>query len=220
MDGPPTGGAGTPEDPLSVAHAITGALIPTRDVDPVDQVVHTTLEVLAEEGTAGVTFEAVAARAGVSVQSLAVRFADVDELVRHAFERSGEGLRELVGSAASPDDAVHLILPALTLHAPYAQAFARVVLDRYGLDTVQRSFPLADHLVEALGARRDERGAGPVDPRVAAAAIVTLSLSWHFNGDFLSRAYRLDDLDEVEVRRQLSTVLETVVALVSGPRLS
>lgn len=214
MNGPRTG-----DDRDAVAHALTEALLPARGADPIDRIVHSTLEVLAEEGTAAVDFETVAKAAGVSPGLLETQFADTDDLIRVAFERTGEGLREVVQSAGAPEDAVHLILPALAVHSPYARAFARVVLDGYGLDTVQRSFPLARHLVAALSAQRDEQGAGPVDPRVAAAAIVCLSLSWHFNGDFLTRAYGFDELDEVQVRRQLSTTLEAMVGLVTGPRL-
>jgi AcrR family transcriptional regulator len=207
------------DDRDAVAHALTEALLPARGADPIDRIVHSTLELLAAEGSSAVDFEVVAARAGVSPGLLEIQFADVDDLIRVAFERTGEGLREVVESAATPEDAVHLILPALAVHSPYARAFARVVIDDYGLDTVQRSFPLAQHLIGALAEQRDQQGAGPIDPRVAAAAILCLSMSWHFNGDFLTRAYGLEELDEVEVRRQLSTVLEAIVGLVTGPRL-
>jgi AcrR family transcriptional regulator len=220
MTGPGAGGTGSPvDDPQAVATAITDALLPKREADPIDQIVHTTLEVLAERGTAAVSFDEVASRSGVASSTLDGQFEDVDHLIRFAFERSGEGLRELVESAERPDDAVHLILPALKMHSPYAQAYARVILDGYGLETVQREFPLAQHLVTVLSAQRDEKGAGPIDPRVASAAVMSLAMAWHFNGDFLARAYGLGDLDEVEVRRQLSVTLEAIVGLVTGPRL-
>lgn len=211
------------DDHDALADALTDALLPASAagaVDPIDRIVRATLEVLAQEGTSAVTFARVAGQAGVGEGLLASQFEDPDHLIRVAFERTGDGLREVVESAGTPADAVHLILPALAVHEPYAQAFARVVLDDYGLEDVQQSFPLAQHLVSELTAERERRGSGPVDPRVAAAAVLCLSLSWHFNGDFLARAYGFDDLDEIAVRKQLSTVLEGIVSQVSGPRLA
>jgi AcrR family transcriptional regulator len=218
----PGEGGGAPlsaDDPDAVAHALTQALLPPLDADPIDRIVQATLELVADQGTAAVTFEAVARMAGVGVENLRTQFDDVDHLIRLSFERTGASLTELVESVPRPDDAVHLIVPALAMQSPYSRALLRAILDGYGIDTVQKDFPLATHLVRVLTQLRDEQGAGPVDPRVAAAAVVALATAWHFSNDFLIRAYGLADLDEVETRRQLSTVLECIIGQVTGPRL-
>lgn len=207
------------EDAHVVASALADALVPSRAVGQGDRILRAALEVVADEGTAAVTFARVAERAGVERSAIELRYADEDELLRDAFEESGAVISELLATTDRADDAVHLIIPALTTMSPYAQAFTRAVLDGYGPDTIQQDFPLAQHLKRLLLAHRDEHGGGAVDPRVAAAAIATLAGAWHFNSGFLERAYDLGELDEVEVRRQLSVVLEAIVGLVSGPRL-
>jgi AcrR family transcriptional regulator len=208
------------DDADAVARAITQALLPPLDADPIDRIVQATLEVVADEGTAAVSFEAVAAKSGVGVENLRTQFDDVDHLLRLSFERTGAALTELVESVARPDDAVHLIVPALAMQTPYARALLRAILDGYGIDTVQKDFPLATHFVDVLTRLQEEQGTGPVDPRVAAAATVALATAWHFSDAFITRAYGLDQMDEVEVRRQLSTVLEGIIGQVTGPRLS
>jgi AcrR family transcriptional regulator len=208
------------DDADAVASAITSVLLPPPSADPIDRIVRATLEVVADEGVAAATFDRVAERASMAPTVLEAQFEDVDHLLRVAFERSGAAVRELIESVDRPDDAVHLIIPALATQSPYTRALTRAILDGYGIDTVQRSFPLADHLVDALTRLRDEKGAGVIDPRVAAASIVTLAGAWHFNAAFVERAYGLGGMDEVAVRRQLSTVLEGIVNLVTGPRLT
>lgn len=222
VSGAGTRGLGLPEedDAEAVASAITSALLPPPSADPIDRIVRATLEVVADEGVAAATFDRVAERASMAPRLLEAQFEDEDHMLRVAFERSGAAVRELIESVDRPDDAVHLIIPALATQSPYTRAFTRAILDGYGIDSIQRTFPLADHLVSALTQLRDDKGAGVIDPRVAAASIVTLAGAWHFNVAFVERAYGVGEMDEVEVRRQLSAVLEGIVNLVTGPRLT
>jgi len=208
------------DDAQAVASALTSALLPTGGVDPIERIVRATLELVAADGVAAVSFERVADRAEVDETLLDTQFDDVDHLIGVALDRSGAAMREVVESVDRPEDAVHLILPALATQSPYTQAVVRAVLDGYGRAGRREEFPLARHLVGALTRLRDEQGAGVVDPRVASAAIVTLATAWHMTADFIEPAYQLEDVDEVEVRRQLSTVLEAIVGLVTGPRIS
>ncbi|WP_406386051.1 TetR/AcrR family transcriptional regulator [Streptomyces sp. NBC_01618] len=83
----------------------TGRIDPERR----ERIIDAALDLIADEGVAGVSHRKVAARAGVPLGSMTYHFQNMDELLREAFTRFAATIADVfeqrLGAAATPDEA-------------------------------------------------------------------------------------------------------------------
>ncbi|MFE7355778.1 TetR/AcrR family transcriptional regulator [Streptomyces sp. NPDC057543] len=83
----------------------TGRIDPERR----ERIIDAALDLIADEGVAGVSHRKVAARAGVPLGSMTYHFQNMDELLREAFTRFAATIVDVfeqrLGAAATPDEA-------------------------------------------------------------------------------------------------------------------
>lgn len=74
-----------------------------------DRIIDAALDLIADEGVAGISHRKVAARAGVPLGSMTYHFASMDELLHEAFTRFSGTIvavfEDRLGAAATPDEA-------------------------------------------------------------------------------------------------------------------
>ncbi|QKW43850.1 TetR/AcrR family transcriptional regulator [Streptomyces microflavus] len=79
------------------------------DPDRRDRIIDAALDLIADEGVAGISHRKVAARAGVPLGSMTYHFASMDELLHEAFTRFSGTIvavfEDRLGAAATPDEA-------------------------------------------------------------------------------------------------------------------
>lgn len=138
--------------------------------------VRAAIEVIAENGIAGVTHRAVATRAGVPLASTSYYFGSIDELIERAVrlsvadqvERLDSFAAAIAGSGGSADELAELIagaltaLPdeiALTQFDSYLLAARNPALAATAAESMEAFERLAAEALKVAGAREPARGA-------------------------------------------------------------
>ncbi|HLH99969.1 MAG TPA: TetR family transcriptional regulator [Acidimicrobiales bacterium] len=102
-----------------------------------DRIIDATLDVIAEVGVAGTSHRKIAARAGVPLGATTYYFADLDDILRAAFERFADRLatryeRRLQG-AGNRDRAIEAIVGLIHLDLPASQQELVLTTELYTL---------------------------------------------------------------------------------------
>lgn len=155
------------------------------------------VQLFAEHGPASVSIRDIARYAGVNHGLVHRHFGSKVDLLAEAIE---VGSGPLQSSAFPPDGfdidgAVH----AIHQGSPSARTIARLLVDAVAVETVRRHYPVLDGLLELLRQLpADERPLGLGEPRLAAAAGVSLVVGSAIWGPGLRDAFGISDHETLE----------------------
>jgi TetR/AcrR family transcriptional regulator, repressor for neighboring sulfatase len=162
-----------------------------------DALLASAVELFAERGPASVSIRDVARHAGVNHGLVHRHFGSKDDLLTEAIEVGSASL--LPGATAADGFDIDYVVAAMHRGSPSAKTIARVLVDDIAIREVRPRYPVIRALlalVRELPA--DERPAALADPRLAAAASVSLVVGSVIWGPVLRGAFGLAGDDGVE----------------------
>jgi TetR/AcrR family transcriptional regulator, repressor for neighboring sulfatase len=155
------------------------------------------VELFAERGPASVSIRDVARHAGVNHGLVHRHFGSKDDLLTEAIEVGSASL--LPGATAADGFDIDYVVATMHRGSPSAKTIARVLVDDIAIREVRPRYPVIHALlalVRELPA--DERPAALSDPRLAAAASVSLVVGSVIWGPVLRKVFGLAGDDGIE----------------------
>ena len=151
----------------------------------------------AEHGPASVSIRDVARHAGVNHGLVHRHFGSKDDLLAEAIEVGSFSLQP--GAFAPEGFDIDRVVHAMHHGSPSPKTIARVIVDDIAIGTVRPRYPVLERLLTfARGLPPEARPPELADPRLAAAAAVSLVVGSAISGGTLRVAFGLKDDDGIE----------------------
>ena len=182
--------------------------------DVVAAVIEAAGELFSRSGFDGVSVRDIAKRAGVNHGLIHRHFGSKESLRRQTLQRMADAMLDDVRGDGSLDEIARRAFQSLKKHERFWRILARTILDGYGSGEIQKSYPIARHLIERVAAFMKEGTLRKdLDPRVIVASMFSFSCGFIMFEPFILAAVGLDDVKPDEARDR---IFSAAMSLLTG----